>query len=247
MMIFPLNSSDILSPDFKHRASLFFLCVLISVWLHLMFFSLWQMWAREGSSDAFYFQLEPQLPVIELTISVGEEVIVEDGADGGQGPLVDLDFLKTEAQNPRPGAQNQASLEAPQPSGAEPSFPIDNQALPLGPPASDLPLKMEMEAPLLKSYYTAIRSAVARHWIMPPEAKNQFRPGRLTVDFTIRQDGALIKMVVLESSGSATLDHAGLEALRSAAPFSVFPDDLNIYSQLDIRMNFDYQAHYVKR
>jgi outer membrane biosynthesis protein TonB len=53
--------------------------------------------------------------------------------------------------------------------------------------------------------------------------------------------------VVEESTGNAILDHAGLEALRSAAPFPPFPPELAAFSQLDLTMIFDYQARYLRR
>jgi TonB family protein len=52
---------------------------------------------------------------------------------------------------------------------------------------------------------------------------------------------------VVQSTGNAVLDHAGLEAIRSSAPFPPFPADFKKFSQLDIRMNFDYKAQYLPR
>ena len=108
----------------------------------------------------------------------------------------------------------------------------------------DPPISLEHQAPPFKSYFTTVSRAVNSRWIMPPAAKNQFRPGRLTVLFTIRKDGEMLRLVVQESSGNATLDHAGLEALRSAAPFPSFPPELSHRDQLDIIMHFDYKATY---
>lgn len=96
--------------------------------------------------------------------------------------------------------------------------------------------------PALRSYYTQLRGAVARRWILPPGAADAFQPGRLTVDFTLDPEGWLTALVVIASSGSASLDHAGLEALRSAAPFPPFPSELAHLEQLTIRLNFDYQT-----
>ena len=88
---------------------------------------------------------------------------------------------------------------------------------------------------------------MAARWLVPPEARVNFHPGRLVVSCTIGRDGALLRFVVEESTGRAVLDHAGLEALRSAAPFPPFPQELAAFSQLDITMIFDYQARYLSR
>ena len=108
----------------------------------------------------------------------------------------------------------------------------------------DPPISLEHQAPPYKSYFTTVSSAIRKLWILPPLAKTQFRPGRLTILFTISRDGELLRWVVQESSGNATLDHAGQEALRSAAPFPPFPPELSHREQLDIIMHFDYKATY---
>jgi len=105
----------------------------------------------------------------------------------------------------------------------------------------------EPASPRFKSYNTAVRGAVAAKWLMPPEARVNFHPGRLVVNCTIGRDGSLIRFVVDESTGNAILDHAGLEALRSAAPFPPFPPELAAFNQLDLTMIFDYQARYLGR
>lgn len=108
----------------------------------------------------------------------------------------------------------------------------------------DPPISLEHLAPLYKSYKTAVRSAIGKLWILPPAAKTQFRPGRLTILVTISRDGELLRWVVQKSSGNATLDHAGQEALRSAAPFPPFPSELSQLEQLDLTMHFDYKVVY---
>lgn len=108
----------------------------------------------------------------------------------------------------------------------------------------DPPISLEHQAPIYKSYKTAVRSAIGKLWILPPAAKTQFRPGRLTILATISRDGELLRWVVQKSSGNATLDHAGQEALRSAAPFPPFPPVLSHLEQMDLAMHFDYKAIY---
>lgn len=108
----------------------------------------------------------------------------------------------------------------------------------------DPPISLEHQAPQYKSYYTLVDRAINSRWIIPPEAKEQFRPGRLTALVTIGKDGQLLRLVVQESSGNPTLDHAGLEALRAAAPFPPFPVELSYRDQVDIIIHFNYKADY---
>lgn len=108
----------------------------------------------------------------------------------------------------------------------------------------DSSLVVEAEAPKFKSYYTVLRRAVAVLWILSPEARAQFRPSQLVADFTVSSQGELLSIVIIQSTGNASLDHAGLEAIRSATPFPPFPPELQNYNQLAIRMQFNYKAGY---
>ncbi len=219
------------------------LCLLISAWLHLVFFIAWQH-LNKDALESFSFQLEGEALAIELTLFAGEVPEPEEFTADDEEPLTpeEQEALETleryiaEAQA-QGEASGQAALEAlSRPHGEEG-----------GAVAAPEEMSVEAEAPAFKSYYTAIRRAINQRWVLPPEAKNQFRPSRLTCDFTIARDGSLLRIVVIESSGNATLDHAGLEALRAAAPFPPFSPELAAYSQLDIRMQFDYQARYISR
>jgi TonB family protein len=105
------------------------------------------------------------------------------------------------------------------------------------------PVAVEAEAPRFKSYNTSVRMAVVAKWLLPPEASINFRPGRLVVNCTIGQGGDLLRFVVYESTGNAILDHAGLEALRAAAPCPPFPPELAAFSQVDITLTFTAQSH----
>lgn len=249
--------------DWKGETGMVVLCILVSVWLHLLFFMSWS-WLDGDPADNFYFKLESyDPPALELTLIMNAPVQAAEDQDASGGKEIAAAEVPA-GQVVETIALNQAELDALAAILAEeggtgqslevaaeelartelvPSVPAADQAEANSRP----PVRVEAEAPKFKSYYTAIRSAVARRWIMPPNVRDQFRPGRLTADFTIGRNGRLLRIVVIESSGNASLDHAGLEALRSAAPFPPFPEELQQYSQLDIRMHFDYQAQYVNR
>lgn len=228
--------------NLKSDLGILFLCLFLSAWVHLLAFTIWQK-VDDRAADRFVFVLE-EPPVLELTLfmdEIGEEV--PPAAEETDLASVDPQELYEPEEIPPPAAEPDYPLTA-----ADDPRPIDEELAktellppeePDGPANPDPPMTAEAEAPKFRSYYTIIRSAVGRRWILPPEVN---RTGRLTVDATISRDGALLRLVVIESSGSATLDHAGLEALRAAAPFPPFTEELAQYSQLDIRMNFDYKA-----
>jgi TonB family protein len=229
------------SRDIKSALSLLILMFVISAWAHLVGFIIWETLDLKAR-DRFYFEMadpSPPPPVLELTLLMNEPA-AEIPAEGQTAAEA---ALPAENQAAPPADPEASQALDPDLARAELLPPGEDQ----GAPNPDPPVVLEAEAPKFKSYYTLIRSAVARHWIMSPEARAQFRPSRLTVDFTIGRDGAFLRLVVVQSTGSPSLDHAGLEAIRSAAPFPSFPEELRQYSQLDIRMHFDYQAQYIKR
>jgi protein TonB len=240
------------SRDIKSALSLLILMFGISAWAHLVGFSIWEPLDLKAR-DRFYFEMadaSPPPPVLELTLLMNEPEAPADTPAGDAPGAAPPETAET-AEAALPGGDQTAPQTDPEaPQALDPDLaraellpPGEGQ----GAPNPDPPVVLEAEAPKFKSYYTLIRSAVARHWIMSPEARAQFRPSRLTVDFTIGRDGAFLRLVVVQSTGSPSLDHAGLEAIRSAAPFPSFPEELRQYSQLDIRMHFDYQAQYIKR
>jgi TonB family protein len=225
------------SRDIKSALSLLILMFVISAWAHLVGFIVWETLDLKAR-DRFYFEMadaSPPPPVLELTLLMNEPEAAPRAEDQAEPEAGDQAAPQVAPEVPQALDPDLARAEL-LPPGEEP-----------GAPNPDPPVVLEAEAPKFKSYYTLIRSAVARNWIMSPEARAQFRPSRLTVDFTIGRDGAFLQLVVVQSTGSPSLDHAGLEAIRSAAPFPSFPEELRQYSQLDIRMHFDYQAQYIKR
>lgn len=232
---------------------LILICVLLSVWIHLTGFIVWQR-LDQNAADSFIFELQPDNPTMELTLVFNEpvnplEILSETGAGESAAP----ESASPEAGPPLSEAE-EAMLTAmaanpPEINGAvaeSQPLPLDEDIDPT-PIKPEPPISVEGQAPERKSYYTTIRMAVNNRWIIPPAAKNRFRPGRLTVDFIITRQGKVERLLVIESTGNTILDHAGQEAIRSAAPFPPFPDELQKFSQLEIRMHFDYKAQHLPR
>jgi periplasmic protein TonB len=68
---------------------------------------------------------------------------------------------------------------------------------------------------LLTLLHTAIQSR--QHY--PASAMEMEREGRVRVAFTLQPSGEIQQLQLLKSSGTASLDTAGLQAVRDAAPF----------------------------
>ncbi|HKL77117.1 MAG TPA: energy transducer TonB, partial [Gammaproteobacteria bacterium] len=60
----------------------------------------------------------------------------------------------------------------------------------------------------------------------PEEARERNLTGRVRLEVTLRPDGSLDRVRVLDTSGSEILDAAAKQIIRLGAPYSPFPADL---------------------
>ncbi|MCP5143517.1 MAG: energy transducer TonB [Gammaproteobacteria bacterium] len=95
--------------------------------------------------------------------------------------------------------------------------------------ASDKPVPQRH----LRKYIATLAAWIDKHKRYPGELKKQHIQGVVTVRFTVRRDGSLLRNEVDRSSGYAQLDEAALATLRACDPFPAFPrqidrDELNI-------------------
>ena len=60
----------------------------------------------------------------------------------------------------------------------------------------------------------------------PPEARRRKLHGDLRLLVSLRPDGSVVQIRVLQSSGHAVLDYAAMRIVRMAAPFDPFPPEL---------------------
>lgn len=69
----------------------------------------------------------------------------------------------------------------------------------------------------------------------PDEARRQQIYGSLRLLVTIKRDGTIAELQILESSGQPVLDNAAMRIVRLAAPFAPFTGELaNTYDQVEI-------------
>ncbi|MDR2443413.1 MAG: TonB family protein [Deltaproteobacteria bacterium] len=225
-------------PD-RQRLAVF---VIIAAWIHLLAFMLFS-----------YLGFEPygEISILDVPTERFVELVLEVNAPP-EAPALPVNPALPEAQV-SPVASDDLSQEAQAPpKPTEQAFPpippgaglIDGEEIASNgrPPSSDGTINLEETAPTFKSYNTTVRSAVARHWILPPAARSDFRPGRFVAVMTLDRNGQVVVIVVEESSGISSLDHAAMEALRGAAPYPPFPPELAQYDQLNFRLHFDYRA-----
>lgn len=86
------------------------------------------------------------------------------------------------------------------------------------------------------TYVQGIQQTIEKYKLYPEEAE----AGTIKIKFRIGKDGTLIKMEIIESSGSDVLDTAGAELLKKIEKFQPIPDILK-KEFMDIILNINYQ------
>jgi TonB family protein len=216
------------------------LCLALAAWAHFGFFTLLE---KLGINP-----FAPRVMDMELMSPQPLEIVLELQGLPDPLPAPEEEFIVPDdaeiSEEPEPHVQ-------PEPQDDLMSFPLsptaalspnDPTATDNTPKGPDNTINVEESAPTAKSYDISIRTAVARHWILPPEARNNFQPARFTASMTLDPWGQIIIIMVEESSGNPVLDHAAMEALRGAAPYEPFPPQLADLSQMTFRIHFDYRA-----
>jgi periplasmic protein TonB len=132
---------------------------------------------------------------------------------------------------PRPQRIVKPPPPAPKPASAEPV-----QQTPAQPPVEQQPVQAtpaprpQAEESLLRrveeAYKITLRKAIEAHKGYPRRAIRLHQEGEIVVGFTIRRDGVIVDLRVVESSGSALLDRAALEAVRRVDGTLPFPDGI---------------------
>jgi TonB family protein len=91
---------------------------------------------------------------------------------------------------------------------------------------------------MLNDYALLTRDAIQRVWKTPLDLEiASALKGRVRINYSIRNDGSLAQLQLVKGSGHVKMDRSLLKAIRSAAPFPRFPDEVNAGSIL-IRANF---------
>jgi TonB family protein len=222
-------------PD-RQRLLLF---LLVSAWVHLLAFSTAQRLELDPFSSAFV-PIAPPERFIELDLELSsppapaapEPTLVQPVAPPTAPPT---------PESPSPIAETDSAIYPPLSPGTEIEA-VSADVEPRPSSVQDATINVEETVPRFKSYSSSVRAAVAGRWILPPEARANFQPGRFTAVMTLDRDGQVVMIFVEESSGSPSLDSAATAALWGAAPYDPFPPELAEHERLNFRLHFDYRA-----
>ena len=75
-------------------------------------------------------------------------------------------------------------------------------------------------------YLGRLKARIQREWGYPEEARRVGMGGELHMLFTLNKAGTLVNIRLLESSGYPVLDNEALRAVKAAAPFDPFPQQM---------------------
>jgi protein TonB len=124
---------------------------------------------------------------------------------------------------------DQASIK----QGETSIFQKDSSAKPAGKPqllpgfrdlaSYNRPIPLNTQDPILAPFTKKIESWIEAQWQYPDLAKHYGLQGKVTVEFTVLQDGHIDLLSVVRSSGSNLLDDEAVRAIKAAAPFPPIP------------------------
>ena len=94
-----------------------------------------------------------------------------------------------------------------------------------------------------RGYLQGIEQEIKKHKTYPKAAKeNNNEMGIVKVKFRVGANGEILKIAVVESSGSKILDKAAIDLLTKIAKFKALPSMLK-RQHMDITLNIDYTLH----
>jgi len=115
---------------------------------------------------------------------------------------------------------------------------------------SELPVKtreatisLDTDDSAYHPYTKVIKQRIRDHWVYPLSARQNLIQGRLLIVFRLDRGGNLIDCKTAYSSGHEILDSHALKAIRSAAPFPSFPENITV-EFLNIRASFAYKLRF---
>ena len=80
----------------------------------------------------------------------------------------------------------------------------------------------------------------------PPEARRRQLYGDLRLLVSLRPDGSVLQIRVLQSSGYAVLDYAAMRIVRLAEPFPAFPSELRANADvLEIIRTWQFRSNHL--
>lgn len=105
--------------------------------------------------------------------------------------------------------------------------------------SDDEPVSLDTTEEKYASYFARIKHQIERVWVYPSDAAQRRVSGDLSLTFRISKDGNLMGARVVDPSGYEILDVAALKAVKEAAPFYPFPENIR-RGKITILANFIY-------
>jgi len=90
------------------------------------------------------------------------------------------------------------------------------------------------------TYARLIKEKILRRWKYPAEARRYLIEGKLMALFSLVNEGDMIQVKIIETSGHEILDKEAIRAIRAAAPFPPFPENIPL-RRLNIKASFVYR------
>ena len=90
------------------------------------------------------------------------------------------------------------------------------------------------------SYFTKLKERIYQVWKYPKESQARREQGNVQIVFTLRKDGYLENVRIIQPSGFENLDREVLRTIRIASPYNPFPESWE-EEKLKIPATFDYK------
>lgn len=90
------------------------------------------------------------------------------------------------------------------------------------------------------SYFTKLKERIYQVWKYPKESQVRREQGNVRIVFTLRKDGYLENVRIIQPSGFEDLDREVLRTIRVASPYNPFPESWE-EEKLKIPATFDYK------
>ena len=90
------------------------------------------------------------------------------------------------------------------------------------------------------SYFTKLKERIYQVWKYPKESQARREQGNVRIVFTLRKDGYLENVRIIQPSGFENLDREVLRTIRIASPYNPFPESWE-EEKLKIPATFDYK------
>jgi TonB family protein len=110
-----------------------------------------------------------------------------------------------------------------------------------GTPLANVELKFDPQGVDFRPYVTQILATVKRNWMaVMPQSVKLGRRGKVALQFSIRRDGTVDKLVYAQNSGADALDKAAVSAISASNPFPPLPGQFK-GDRIVLQLNFVYR------